>query len=95
MSEVVQEAITRLSEKLPNGFDGSAKFVITGEGSIMLDQDGAREGDEEADVTLTASPEVFRAIISGDQNAVTAFMTGKLSINGSMGLAMKMTSIFG
>jgi len=90
MSEVVDAAVTALSEKLAGGFDGVAKFVIEGEGAIMLDAGGVRAGDEEADVTLTASADTFRAILEGDLNATAAFMTGKLSVDGSMGLAMKL-----
>ena len=75
---------------MPNGFDGIAKFVIPGEGAIMIDDTGVRSGDDEADVTLTASAEVFQAILQGETNPTTAFMTGKLSVDGSMGLAMKL-----
>jgi putative sterol carrier protein len=33
---------------------------------------------------------VFQAIMDGDQNATSAFMTGELSINGDMGTALKL-----
>lgn len=90
MSTVIDVALAALKEKMPNGFDGSAKVVIPGEGSIMLDSSGVREGDEEADVTLTAEAEVFQGILTGDMNATMAFMTGKLSVEGNMGLAMQL-----
>ena len=92
MSDVINAAVAALSAKLGGGFDGVAKFVIPGEGAIMLDATGVRAGDEEADVTLTASTEVFRAILDGDMNPTMAFMTGKLSVDGSMGMAMKLGS---
>jgi putative sterol carrier protein len=90
MSEVVDAAVEALGKKLAGGFDGIAKFVIEGEGAIMLDGTGVRAGDEEADVTLTATAETFRAILDGEMNPTSAFMTGKLSVDGSMGLAMKL-----
>lgn len=93
MSEMVEAAIKALSAKLSGGFDGVAKFVIRGEGSIMLDSEGVRAGDEEAEVTLTADADVFRAILEGDMNATSAFMQGKLSVDGNMGLAMKVGSV--
>ena len=93
MSEVIDAAVTVLTAKLKGGFDGVAKFVIPGEGAIMMDASGVRAGDEEADVTLTASTETFQAILSGDMNPTMAFMTGKLSVDGSMGLAMKLGSV--
>ncbi|ESW60044.1 MAG: SCP-2 sterol transfer family protein [Rhodobacter sp. CACIA14H1] len=92
MSDVINAAVEALSAKLNGGFDGVAKFVITGEGAIMLDASGVRAGDEEADVTLTASTDTFRAILDGDLNPTMAFMSGKLSVDGSMGMAMKLGS---
>ncbi len=92
MSEILTHAITALSERLSDGFDGTAKFEIEGEGSIMVDENGVREGDDEADVTMIASAETFQGIIEGDVNPTMAFMSGKLKIEGNMGLAMKLGS---
>lgn len=91
MSNVVNGAVEALSKKI-SSFDGTAKFVIDGEGAIMIDESGVRAGDEEADVTLTASRETFEGILNGSVNPTTAFMMGKLKLDGSMGLAMKLGS---
>ena len=90
MSDVITGAVAALAAKLPNGFNGVAKFVISDAGAIMVDADGVRAGDEAADVTLTASADVFQAMLAGEMNPTTAFMTGKLSVDGSMGLAMQL-----
>nr|WP_217360519.1 MULTISPECIES: SCP2 sterol-binding domain-containing protein [unclassified Aliiroseovarius] len=83
-----------MSEKLTGGFDaGTAKFEIEGEGAIILDSNGVRAGDDEADVTLKADADVFEDILSGNLNPTTAFMTGKLSVDGNMGLAMQLGSV--
>lgn len=95
MSEVIDAAVAAMREKLQGGFDGSAKFVIRGEGAVMLDADGVRAGDDEADVTLTADTETFRAILEGRLNPTTAFMTGRLAVDGDMGMAMKLGSVLG
>ena len=95
MSDIIDAAVAALSAKLTGGFDGVAKFVIPGEGAIMMDSAGVRAGDEAADVTLTADTDTFRAILDGDLNPTMAFMTGKLSVDGSMGLAMKLGSVLG
>ena len=95
MSEMIDAAVKALSARLSAGFDGVAKFVITGEGAIMLDAQGVRSGDEEADVTLTADADVFRAILEGEMNPTMAFMTGKLAVDGSMGMAMKLGAVLG
>lgn len=90
MSEVLSKAVDALNARLAGGFDGTAKFVIEGEGAIMVDDTGARAGDEEADVTLTADVDTFEAILDGDLNPTTAFMGGKLAVDGDMGQAMKL-----
>ncbi|MCK8463672.1 SCP2 sterol-binding domain-containing protein [Aliiroseovarius sp. S1339] len=96
MSDVINAAVTALNEKIEGGFDGgTAKFVLNGEGAIMVDGDGARAGDEEADVTLTADADVFQDMLSGAVNPTTAFMTGKLSVDGNMGLAMQLGAALG
>ena len=95
MSEMIDAAVKALAAKLSGGFDGVAKFVINGEGAIMLDAGGVRAADEEPAVTLTADADVFRAILDGEMNPTMAFMTGKLAVDGSMGLAMKLGSVLG
>lgn len=96
MSDVVTEAVAALNAKMDGaGFDGSAKFDIEGEGAIIIDAEGARAGDDDADVTLTASTETFKAILDGELNPTTAFMTGKLTVDGDMGQAMKLSGVLG
>lgn len=96
MSDIIEQAVAKLNEKLADsGFDGTAKFVIEGEGAIMLDGTGARAGDEEAEVTMTADAETFQAILSGDLNPTTAFMTQKLAVDGDMGAAMRLAPALG
>jgi putative sterol carrier protein len=89
MSEVVNAAVEKLSQRI-DSFGSTAKFVIKDEGAIMIDENGVRAGDDEAEVTLTASRETFEGIMNGDVNPATAFMTGKLKIDGSMGVAMQL-----
>lgn len=90
MSEVIDKAVERLAKRLPTGFQPVAKFVITGEGAIMVDAQGVRAGDDAAEVTLTADTATFRGMLEGRVNPMTAFMTGKLKIDGPMSLAMKL-----
>ncbi|SNR55809.1 SCP2 sterol-binding domain-containing protein [Puniceibacterium sediminis] len=96
MSDYVSEAIKGLNEKMSGQeFDGTAKFDITGEGTFMLDSTGAHPGDDDADVTLSADADTFRAIFDGELNPTNAFMSGKLAIDGDMGQAMKLASVLG
>ncbi|MCX7889918.1 MAG: SCP2 sterol-binding domain-containing protein [Rhodobacteraceae bacterium] len=90
MSDTVAAAVEGLNRKLPGGFDGSAKIVIKDVGTIMLDRAGARAGDEPADVTLTASADTFMGILDGSQNPTAAYMMGRLSVDGNIGLAIQL-----
>lgn len=90
MSDVIEKAVERLAKRLPDGFERTAKFTITGEGSIMVDATGVHAGDAPAEVTLIADTITFRAMLEGKTNPMTAFMTGKLKIDGPMPLAIKL-----
>lgn len=46
-----------------------------------------------ADVTITMEDDDLVALMKGELNGMTAFMTGKLKIEGDMGVAMKLQSI--
>lgn len=93
MNDVIKQAVEALATKVAGGIDGTAKFIIEGEGSIVIDADGVRAGDDDTDVTLTASAETFEGMMNGDVNPTMAFMSGKLKIDGSMSAAMKLASV--
>lgn len=94
MSEVIDQAVIALNEKLESGgIEGTAKFAIEDEGAIMLGPDGARAADEDADVTMTADADTFRAILDGELDPTAAFMSGRLAIDGDMGAAMRLGSV--
>ena len=80
------------------GMTNSYLFDIEGAGQwVVAVQDGSvtvTEGTGEADTTITTSEESFMAIVRGEQNPTTAYMTGKLKIKGDMGAAMKLQKLF-
>lgn len=93
MSDIVSGAVSRLNEKLAGSdFDGTAKFDIEGEGSIMVDGAGARAGDDAADVTMSADADTFESMLAGDIDPTAAFMSGKLSVEGDMAMAMQLAA---
>lgn len=96
MSAIVDAAVTALNAKLAgSGFDGSVKFVIEDEGGVVIDANGARAGDDDADCVLTADTETFQGMLEGDVNPTSAFMSGRLKVDGDMGLAMKLGALLG
>lgn len=93
MSDIITAAVTMLNEKLAGtDFGGTAKFDIAGEGTVMMDGTGARAADEPADVTLSADAETFQAILEGETDPTAAFMSGKLTVDGDMGMAMQLAT---
>ena len=80
------------------GMNNSFAFDIEGAGQWTVKvEDGAVdvvEGAGEADVTISASQEIFEKIVAGEQNPTSAYMTGKLKLKGDMGAAMKLQKLF-
>jgi putative sterol carrier protein len=80
------------------GMNNTYVFDIEGAGVwTVAVADGAvtvSDGASDADCTFATSEETFEKIASGEQNATTAYMTGKLKIKGDMGAAMKLQKIF-
>lgn len=93
MSRMIDLYIETLDRKAKGAIRGTAKLVIADVGNVLLDENGAREGNEAADVVLIASHDVFTNILSGDQNPITAFMSGKLKVEGNTKRALKVSSI--
>ena len=89
---------TRIDPAKTAGMNNSYIFDIEGAGTWKVDvRDGAvkvAEGAEDGDVTITTSEETFEKITSGEQNATSAYMTGKLKVKGDMGAAMKLQKLF-
>jgi putative sterol carrier protein len=70
--------------------DGAGMWFVTVEDGVV----SVREGEGEADCTISTTEENFQKILSGEQNATSAYMTGKLKIKGDMGAAMKLQKLF-
>jgi putative sterol carrier protein len=102
MAESVQEFFDGLASRADAdktaGMNNSYLFDIEGAGQwLVAVQDGnvtVTQGTGEADTTITTSEESFMAIVRGEQNPTTAYMTGKLKIKGDMGAAMKLQKLF-
>ncbi|TMK76778.1 MAG: SCP2 sterol-binding domain-containing protein [Actinobacteria bacterium] len=89
---------SRVDASKTAGMNNSYLFDIEGAGSWKVEvADGkvsVTEGGGDADATIHASEETFNAIASGEQNATTAYMSGKLKIDGDMGAALKLQKLF-
>lgn len=98
-------AATDLIKRMPEAFDADAAagtdctiqfnvstpmYVVIANGSCE-----ARDGSSPAaDVTVTMEDDDLVALMTGELNGMTAFMTGKLSVDGDLMLAQRLTTIF-
>ena len=95
MENFINEAVKSIKEKLEgNDIDGSIKFDIENIGSIVIKDGEVKESEEETDCTLISDAETFQGMFEGSIEPTSAFMSGKLKIEGSMGTAMKFNSVF-
>ena len=90
MGKAVQKALEVLKNAFEDGFDGVVLFEIEDQGSIVLDHNGARIGQQDANCTLRASEQTFRKLLAGEINPATAYMSGELAIDGDLGIAMRL-----
>ena len=67
------------------------------EGVVMLDgiANQATEEDGEADTTIKVSWDDWEAMAGGQLDGMTAFMQGKLKVEGDMSNAMQLQSVLG
>lgn len=90
MTASLDGALNALQKALPDGFDGRVNFEITDLGWIFLDTTGARIGKGQADIVLRADAATFAAIISGTQEPAPLYFSGRLQVEGDLGVAMRL-----
>ncbi len=92
LEDIAEKLTTRL-----NGFNHTMKVDFDGDGFVHVDATQnppvASLEDKDAEVTLVTSIETFEKILNGQQDPNIAFMMGKLKVQGSMGLALKLNGM--
>ena len=92
MLEQLTNVIKEKMEKAPD-LDTTYKFVLKDLGVIYLDfpNKQVHNEDKDADCSVYMKPENFEKLLKGELNPTTAFMLGKIKIQGDIGAAMKLT----
>ncbi|MBG6163297.1 putative sterol carrier protein [Labrenzia sp. EL_195] len=75
------------------GIEESVKFDMGGDGVIFLQGSDVSNDDGDADCTIKISAEDLADLLSGELNPTSAFMGGKMQVEGDMSVAMKLGSI--
>jgi putative sterol carrier protein len=94
----LQEITTKMQEgaSKKTAFGNTVKFS-TDQGVVYIDgmqsPPTVSNDDKGADCTIKMDFSDFADLIGGKLDGMTAFMTGKLKIEGDMGVAMKLQTI--
>lgn len=101
VAEIFPAMVTRFIPAKADGVSAIIQFNLSGDNGGLYwlrIADGACEAGqgqaENPKMTLKATADDWYAVSTGKMNAMQAFMSGKLKIEGDMGLAMKMQTMF-
>jgi putative sterol carrier protein len=89
----------RIEPERARRLDASYRFDIDGAGRWRLEAEGERlvvtESDAPADCVISTDERTFLRIIGGEQSPMGAYMTGKVRVQGDLGLALRLRDVFG
>jgi putative sterol carrier protein len=88
----------RVSPQGARALDASYRFDVEGAGSWRVESDGeslvVTESDAPADCVIRSDEQTFLRIARGEQSPMGAYMTGKVKVEGDLGLALKLREVF-
>jgi putative sterol carrier protein len=94
MAMSVEDVVEKIRARVESsGFGRSVKFDTGSDGVIVIDGASISTTDAPTDCTIKLSLDDLEAMISGDLSPTAAFMTGKLSVEGDMSVAMALSQI--
>ena len=95
LESVTQAVRAQIGED--SGLDATVKFVLGEDGVIFIDgvarPNTVSNQDHPAECTIKIALEDFQSMIDGELDSTTAFMMGKLKVEGTMGIAMKLAEL--
>ena len=97
LTELTDELRKRAGQNVKLGY--KVKFLLDEDGIIFWDgteHPPTIDNDDKPDATTTIriSSENLQKLMAGALDPTLAYMTGKLKVEGSMGVALKLTSMF-
>ena len=84
------EGLTTVLQLNLTGDNGGQWWIKIADGTCTVNE-GATDS---AEMTLTSTADDLYAVLTGESNAVAAFMQGKIKVAGDMSLALKMQTMF-
>ena len=95
LQKIIDGLIKKVGEDC--GLGAVVKFDFGDQGTVILDAiqipNQVSETGSDPDCTMVISIDDFMAMADGSLDGVSAFMTGRLKVQGDMGIAMKLGAI--
>ena len=90
-----QELVTKMQEAKAWVPGKKVKIDFGSEGKVMLDGVGENvsENDGDADTTISVGWDDWQQLAAGQMDGMTAFMMGKLKVEGDMSNAMQLQGV--
>jgi putative sterol carrier protein len=96
--EFFEQIPGRIRPEQAQALAATYRFDIEGAGSWRLESDGDRvsvtESSAPAECVIRTDERTFLRLIAGEQSPMGAYMTGKVKVEGDLGLAMKLRDLF-
>lgn len=90
----LEEIAARINERIQgSGFGHSVKFDMGDDGVIFIDGEKVSTDDATADCTITIAKDDFESLAAGELDPTSAFMQGKMKIDGDMSVAMQLSQL--
>lgn len=81
-----------------SGLGATLKFDCGADGVIVIDgassPNTVDNTNRDTDCTIALGIDTLAELVSGELNAMNAFMTGRMQVTGDMGVALKLQKIF-
>ncbi len=101
VAEIFPAMVTRFIPAKADGLNAVIQFNLSGDNGglywLRIADGKCEAGEGQAEnpkMTLKAAADDWYAVSTGKTNAMQAFMSGKLKIEGDMGIAMKLQTLF-
>ena len=97
LSEITKK-VSELARDTSGEMESKVKFVFQ-DGCVFIDDTVnppiVNNEDSDAHCTITINNDDFKKLLDKELSSMSAFMSGKMKIDGDMTVAMKLSSMFG
>ena len=97
LSEITKK-VNELARDTSGEMESKVKFVFQ-DGCVFIDDTVnppiVNNEDSDANCTITINNDDFKKLLDKELSSMSAFMSGKMKIDGDMTVAMKLSSMFG